>query len=146
MPRFIFDFGTEEAEKVFKGLNEFTRGYIECMFWVCSGREEDDFDHATFADLSPEALDEIVADCDSFLSCLEPDEDDRTLLDQAIECAPSGYSMGQAGNDFYLTRNRHGAGFWDRGLGQIGDDLTIWAHSFSTVETYVGDDGLIYIN
>ena len=29
-----------------------------------------------------------------------------------------------AGHDFALTRNGHGAGFWDRGLGAIGDMLT----------------------
>lgn len=30
----------------------------------------------------------------------------------------------QAGHDFALTRNGHGAGFWDRGLGAQGDRLT----------------------
>lgn len=28
------------------------------------------------------------------------------------------------GQDFYLTRNGHGAGFWDRGYGEIGRQLT----------------------
>jgi hypothetical protein len=31
--------------------------------------------------------------------------------------------MEQAGIDFWLTRNRHGAGYWDRGLGITGDKL-----------------------
>jgi hypothetical protein len=31
---------------------------------------------------------------------------------------------GQAGHDFILTANGHGAGFWDRGLGARGDRLT----------------------
>ena len=30
----------------------------------------------------------------------------------------------QHGGDFYLTRNRHGAGFWDRGYGDVGKQLT----------------------
>jgi hypothetical protein len=29
-----------------------------------------------------------------------------------------------AGHDFWLTRNGHGAGFWDRDLGEIGERLT----------------------
>ncbi len=35
--------------------------------------------------------------------------------------------LGQAfqhGGDFYLTRNGHGAGFWDRGYGNIGTQLS----------------------
>lgn len=32
--------------------------------------------------------------------------------------------MFRHGQDFYLTRNRHGTGFWDRGYGPTGDDLT----------------------
>ena len=34
------------------------------------------------------------------------------------------------GEDFYLTRNRHGAGFWDRGYGPIGRTLTQAAHAY----------------
>ena len=30
----------------------------------------------------------------------------------------------QHGGDFYLTRNGHGAGFWDRGYGDVGKQLT----------------------
>lgn len=31
------------------------------------------------------------------------------------------------GHDYCLTRNRHGAGFWDRGLGELGDYLSTTA-------------------
>lgn len=34
------------------------------------------------------------------------------------------YDAAQFGHDFYLTREGHGAGFWDRGLGELGDYLT----------------------
>ena len=39
----------------------------------------------------------------------------------------------------WLTRNRHGAGFWDRGLGRVGDILTEVAHSFG--EAYLMPNG-----
>lgn len=50
----------------------------------------------------------------------------------------------QTGHDFWLTRNRHGAGFWDRGLGELGDRLTDIAHGYGDSYLYVGDDGKVY--
>lgn len=50
----------------------------------------------------------------------------------------------QVGHDFYLTRNCHGAGFWDRGNGKMGDELTELAHPYGGFELYLGDDGLLY--
>ena len=41
--------------------------------------------------------------------------DGQTRTDWAAECI---------GHDFMLTRNGHGAGFWDRGLGELGDRLS----------------------
>jgi hypothetical protein len=32
--------------------------------------------------------------------------------------------IGQIGHDYVLTSGGHGAGFWDRGLGELGDKLT----------------------
>jgi hypothetical protein len=51
----------------------------------------------------------------------------------------------QAGHDFWLTRNGHGAGFWDRGLGDIGDRLSVAARAFGEVNLYVGDDKKLYL-
>jgi hypothetical protein len=50
-----------------------------------------------------------------------------------------------AGIDFWLTRNRHGAGFWDRGLGNLGTRLTDAAQAFGECDLYVGDDGKLYL-
>jgi hypothetical protein len=52
----------------------------------------------------------------------------------------------QAGHDFFLTRNGHGAGFWDRGLGDRGDRLTKSAKSWGEMSTYIGDDELIHVS
>lgn len=46
----------------------------------------------------------------------------------------------QIGHDLWLTRNHHGAGFWDRGLGDIGEKLTKLAHEFGEIDLYVSDD------
>lgn len=57
---------------------------------------------------------------------------------------PDGYTAEQAGHDYWLTRNEHGAGFWDRGLGELGERLSTLARAAGSVDLYVGDDGLIY--
>ena len=43
-------------------------------------------------------------------------------------------------HDFWLTRNRHGAGFWDRGLGAIGDRLTAMSHTYGSVDLYLNPE------
>jgi hypothetical protein len=50
-----------------------------------------------------------------------------------------------AGHDFWLTRNGHGAGFWDGDLSEdVGNALTEAAKKFGECHLYVGDDGQIY--
>lgn len=46
-------------------------------------------------------------------------------------------------HDFWLTRNGHGAGFWD-GDWEHGDELTEICKQFPEVHLYIGDDGKIY--
>jgi hypothetical protein len=57
-----------------------------------------------------------------------------------------GLEPEQVGHDFYLTRNRHGAGFWDRGLGELGDRLADAARVYGTSELYPGDDGRLHLS
>lgn len=52
------------------------------------------------------------------------------LAERAID--DSGLSHEQVAHDFWLTRNGHGCGFWDRGLGATGDALTSYAKTFGT--------------
>jgi hypothetical protein len=50
-----------------------------------------------------------------------------------------------AAHDFILTRNDHGAGFWDGDWHEPwGSRLTTLAHSFGELSCYIGDDGAIY--
>lgn len=55
-----------------------------------------------------------------------------------------GMDVEQIGHDFTLTRNGHGAGFWDRGLGERGDRLTAACKAYGSLNLYVGDDGKVY--
>lgn len=50
----------------------------------------------------------------------------------------------QVGHDFWLTRNGHGVGFWDRGLGELGDRLTAACEPYGEFTLYMGDDGFVW--
>jgi hypothetical protein len=67
-------------------------------------------DDYSLEDLAPETLATMDREVADFLA----------LLDE--ECPEwRNLEPGQVGHDFWLTRNRHGAGFWDRGYGKLGD-------------------------
>jgi hypothetical protein len=55
------------------------------------------------------------------------------------ECLCRGYR-------FWLTRNHHGAGFWDGDYPkEIGEALTKLSHEFGETDAYVGDDGKLHL-
>lgn len=56
-----------------------------------------------------------------------------------------GMDPEQAGHGFWLTRNRHGVGFWDRGLGDRGDRLSDASKVYGSSDLYVGDDGAVHV-
>lgn len=47
----------------------------------------------------------------------------------------------QHGHDFSLTRNGHGAGFWDRGYGESGELLSKACKPYGSVDVYVTKRG-----
>jgi hypothetical protein len=118
-------------------LDTFTRAYIECALWSSTDDSGEPLDSGRDADdLAPATLADMEEDCRQF------QEANAELLAQAYE--RDGYDTARAGHDFWLTRNHHGAGFWDRGLGDIGTRLTELAHAWGSVDLYVGDDELIH--
>lgn len=53
--------------------------------------------------------------------------------------------VGQIGHDYVLTTGGHGAGFWDRGYGELGDKLTEACHADRHEwHAYVTDDGKLW--
>lgn len=138
MPQFVL---TGRDEPSFQELDGFTQGYITCLFFTEEGGEADgkEIGDAGFADLAPEALADIVNDCLIF------QQTNASLLEEAY--ARNGYSAERAGHDFWLTRNGHGAGYWDRDClenGDLGDALTSMASMEGEVNVYLGDDGKVY--
>ena len=76
---------------------EFVQAYFECVDFTETG----DTDQApSGAELDPDFERESIIDCLAFYS--------------RISCYLSTDNIAQAGHDFWLTRNGHGTGFWDR--------------------------------
>lgn len=74
------------------------------------------------------------------------------LFDQLAEFIADNWAdlqnvdPGQCGHDFVLTRNGHGCGFWDRGLGDAGERLTAACKPYGCAYLYLGDDDTPYLS
>lgn len=140
-------------------LDSFTQAYITAAFWteeeqLAEQQGEDGGDAAYsqgavkgYSDLAPETLASILADCAQFQATdayrkVREAEDNEELGDLF---ETDGGVSSQAGHDFWLTRNGHGAGFWDGDWPEPhGEALCGVAESFPDVSLYVGGDGKIY--
>lgn len=112
-------------------LDTVLTAYVECALWSSTDDDCEPLDaNYTLDDISPDTLAVMRSDCEDFLT---------TNAELLGDMDPE-----QIGHDFWLTRNGHGAGFWDRGLGERGDKLTTMCKPYGSFDLYVGDDGLIY--
>ena len=117
------------------------RAYMECALWASTNDNGVPLDRTlTIDDIAPEARIVMLGDVHDFLAACWGDTWDDFSIDL------TGITAEQFGHDFWLTRNRHGAGFWDRGLGARGDALTELAHPYGESDLYVGDDGKVYVS
>lgn len=107
-------------------------GYTQCALWSST-----DFDGTPLDDfqLSDEANETLRAQLDEFIEYCETNYSE--ILQEYEEL---GGTPEQFAHDFWLTRNGHGAGFWDRGLGEVGDALTGAAKSFGECVLYLNED------
>jgi hypothetical protein len=119
-------------------MDQFTQAYIETLFWADCHPDSECAD-MNVSDMADETLASIKADCEAFQKLA------KRSLDLAYNYATLDYNEASAGHDFWLTRQGHGAGFWDRGLGAVGEQLTKDAKSFGECWPYKGDDGKLYI-
>ncbi len=123
-----------------QNLSTFTDAYIECACWSSSDDAGVPLDQID-APLSNEALTLMRDDCRAFFLANE-----SLILDDNCIAAGGLSSVIMAGHDFWLSRNGHGAGFWDGDWKEpFATALDNAAKSFDECDLYVGDDGKIYI-
>lgn len=114
-------------------MSNFLQGYVTAALWSSTDDDGEPLDSLYSVDeIAPETLAEMVEDCIDFQES------------NATELSETGAGDARNGHDFWLTRNRHGAGFWDRGYGAIGDKLSEAARVYGSVDLYIGDDGRIH--
>jgi hypothetical protein len=121
-------------------FNAFLDAYTACALWSSTDESDerggkpidDNYDESDIADETRIAMHE---DCSDFID--------------AAGALLKGADPSQAGHDFWLTRNGHGAGFWDRSpetypADPQGKALSALAKTYGSVDLIVGDDGRIH--
>lgn len=127
----------------FENIDAFTGAYIECALWSTNDNSDEQGgdpldENYSIEDIATETFEGMVADCKKFQ---EENADDITDGPDLSQCTTEE----QSGHDFWLTRNHHGAGFWDGDWPkEAGDRLTQACKVYGEVDLYVGDDGVIW--
>ena len=108
--------------------------YIQTALWSSIDEDGESLDDRfSEADLSDEAK-------------VRAENDWMSFLKQSGDLV-EGLDLTDVAHDFWLTRNGHGAGFWDGDYEQeLGKNLTKLAHTFSKVTLYVGNDGKLHFS
>jgi hypothetical protein len=123
-----------------KEIDEMTRSYAVCALWSSTDDNGEPLDDGRdTSDIAPATYASMREDCAAFAAA--------NLADiRAARYAIPGrfYGPGNVGHDYWLTRNGHGAGFWDRGLGNIGERLSAAARLDGEVNLFVDTDGKVY--
>ncbi|GGU45795.1 hypothetical protein [Lentzea flava] len=116
---------TEEQMEIF------FQQYVTTALWSSLDDDGEPLD-AVFSvdDFERESEQSLWEDCHDFVVSNWPD---LSRLDP-----------GQCGHDFWLSRNGHGTGFWDRGNGAIGDRLHAAAKVYGSVHLWADDNGWVH--
>lgn len=139
-----------KVSKTDTDFQEFMQAYLEAALWSStisentedgepSERDGDSFDrHFSTSDFDSGALETLEAHCLSFwsrIACFVPHETGR----------PNGRETGpsQAGHDFWLTQNGHGAGFWDGDWPVYGEMFTKVAKCYPQVNLFVTESEMV---
>lgn len=120
-------------------VQEFHDAYVEALIWQDTDDDISSQHYEGIHAFDDGSVETIGAEVDDFLS--------REVCDLIRQAeAEHGYSWSQAGHDFALTRNHHGAGFWDRGLGEVGDKLTKAAQAYGETAIWQREDGKLEVD
>lgn len=127
------------------GVSGFLAGYLDAAEWTLpetitgdDGETEIELDVESLHGWSREAIHAATEVCSDFESS------NAAELESYYEL--SGRDAESAGTDFWLSRNGHGAGFFDRGDEPVFRKLQDAARVYSGVDAYPGDDGYLHFS
>ena len=113
--------------------DDFVDSYIETALWSSTDDDGEPLDNEYVEDdINTETLEKMEDDAREFWGA------NQQLL------AVDDNDARHGGHNFWLTRNGHGAGFWDGDYPTYGDKLTENSKAYGEYNLYVGDDGEIY--
>lgn len=102
-------------------IDDAVSGYLEYQLWAQRDYDQDDRDgdstldaNYSVSDIDPRYVEQVKRELSEF----------NAAHPLAVRMYLAHRTSADFGGDFYLTREGHGAGFWDRGLGELGDYLT----------------------
>lgn len=119
------DFLGENSEVASSEILDVLNGYLEAALWT----EEEEVGLANLSDISNNSKIDAYRDVKTFM------EKAGSLLD--------GIEPSQVGHDLWLSRNGHGAGFFDRGLGDVGDTLQDIARGMGQKNVGWSQEGIV---
>lgn len=113
-------------------------GFITTLLWSereisDDGSEGESFEGYDVSDIVKAGIVEIYSECLEFF------KEANGIVFDMIEHGTSGFRgepWSQVGHDFCLTRNGHGAGFWDGHWGEAGRALTDLSKPYGTIGLY----------
>lgn len=109
------------------------KGMLAAALWtMCDGGGNPVADDLTIDAFDPQTRSELRGDLHAF------------VMSNVDDIAESGLDSEQIGHDFWMTRQHHGVGFWDRGLGEVGTRLTEACHPFGEVYLERSENSVVY--
>lgn len=118
----------------------FVKAYMQCAIWASLDDDDEPLDAShDIDDIDDETVRCMTAECQAFI---EANREDLDRVDR---------DYAHSGHDFWLTRNGHGTGFWDRYYGDDSDlrdayeRLSEASKTYGECHLYVGDDGKLHI-
>ena len=108
----------------YQSIADVVEHYIQALLWssVDMSEEPEPLDDQGYT-LTAKAEFKALAIVSSFIA------DNWELCCEYLE---HGRTLEQLGHDLWLTSGGHGVGFWDRGLGELGNKLTAAAKMYQT--------------
>ena len=130
-------------------LNPTAKALLRTLLWSSTDEFGESLDDFSPEDFNEECVQKLYGEFQEFVSIAEKEISDR--IGDSWDCIDDFYDLqqpaeNQTEHDYILTRNHHGAGFWDGDWAkEISPILTKASRTRGEIVPCVGDDGKIYI-
>lgn len=112
-------------------IDGMVQGYLDCQLWAGLDIDSGDDDNTptydenySVSDISESYIDAMREEFEQFVEAHPLAVKMFLNRTTVMGVMRNVHTPEQFGHDYYLTREHHGTGFWDRGLGDLGDYLT----------------------